>query len=67
MCNNSEGLSDEFVGNSDLLDPDYLAYMLKYDSVHGKFEGDIAVEGSLQDVGIDRDALELLEQIIQRC
>ena len=36
----------EIVGINDLLDPDYLAYMLKYDSVHGKFEGDIAVEGS---------------------
>ena len=36
----------EIVGINDLLDPDYLAYMLKYDSVHGKFEGDIAIEGS---------------------
>ena len=36
----------EIVGINYLLDPDYLAYMLKYDSVHGKFEGDIAVEGS---------------------
>ena len=32
-------------GINDLLEPDYLAYMLKYDSVHGKFKGDIAVEG----------------------
>ncbi len=36
----------EVVGINDLLDPDYLAYMLKYDSVHGKFDGDISVEGS---------------------
>ncbi|MBS1368607.1 MAG: type I glyceraldehyde-3-phosphate dehydrogenase [Lentisphaeria bacterium] len=36
----------EIVGINDLLDPDYLAYMLKYDSVHGKFEGEIAVEGN---------------------
>ncbi|MGB5199785.1 MAG: glyceraldehyde 3-phosphate dehydrogenase NAD-binding domain-containing protein, partial [Sedimenticolaceae bacterium] len=36
----------EVVGINDLLDPDYLAYMLKYDSVHGNFNGDIAVEGS---------------------
>ncbi len=36
----------EIVGINDLLDPEYLAYMLKYDSVHGIFEGDIAVEGS---------------------
>jgi glyceraldehyde 3-phosphate dehydrogenase len=36
----------EIVGINDLLDPDYLAYMLKYDSVHGRFKGDIAIEGS---------------------
>jgi glyceraldehyde 3-phosphate dehydrogenase len=35
----------EVVAINDLLDPDYLAYMLKYDSVHGNFPGDIAVEG----------------------
>ena len=35
----------EVVGINDLLEPDYLAYMLKYDSVHGKFKGDIAVDG----------------------
>ena len=34
------------VGINDLLDPDYLAYMLKYDSVHGPFKGDVAVEGN---------------------
>jgi glyceraldehyde 3-phosphate dehydrogenase len=36
----------EVVGINDLLEPDYLAYMLKYDSVHGNFKGDIAVEGN---------------------
>ncbi len=36
----------EVVGINDLLDPDYLAYMLKYDSVHGNFQGDISVDGS---------------------
>jgi len=36
----------EVVGINDLLEPDYLAYMLKYDSVHGNFDGDISVEGS---------------------
>lgn len=36
----------EIVGINDLLDPEYLAYMLKYDSVHGRFDGDISVEGS---------------------
>ena len=36
----------EVVGINDLLDPDYLAYMLKYDSVHGKFDHEIAVDGN---------------------
>jgi glyceraldehyde 3-phosphate dehydrogenase len=36
----------EVVGINDLLDPDYLAYMLRYDSVHGNFQGDIAVDGN---------------------
>ncbi len=35
----------EVVGINDLLDPEYLAYMLKYDSVHGRFKGDVTVEG----------------------
>ena len=35
----------EVVGINDLLEPDYLAYMLEYDSVHGRFPGAIAVEG----------------------
>ena len=36
----------EIVGINDLLEPAYLAYMLKFDSVHGRFKGDISVEGS---------------------
>ena len=36
----------EIVGINDLLEPDYLAYMLKYDSVHGIFKHDIAVDGT---------------------
>ena len=36
----------EIVGINDLLDPDYLAYMLKYDSVHGIFNHDIAIDGN---------------------
>ena len=36
----------EIVGINDLLDPDYLAYMLKYDSVHGRFQGEVSVEGN---------------------
>ena len=36
----------EVVAINDLLEPDYLAYMLKYDSVHGNFAGSIAVDGN---------------------
>ena len=36
----------EVVAINDLLEPEYLAYMLKYDSVHGRFKGEIAVDGS---------------------
>jgi len=36
----------QIVGINDLLEPDYLAYMLQYDSVHGRFKGEIAVEGN---------------------
>jgi glyceraldehyde 3-phosphate dehydrogenase len=36
----------EIVGINDLLEPDYLAYMLKYDSVHGRFQGQVSVEGN---------------------
>jgi glyceraldehyde 3-phosphate dehydrogenase len=34
----------EIVAINDLLEPDYLAYMLQYDSVHGRFKGDIAIK-----------------------
>ena len=36
----------EIVAINDLLEPDYLAYMLQYDSVHGRFKGDMTVEGN---------------------
>ena len=36
----------EIVAINDLLDPEYLAYMLRFDSVHGRFPGEISVEGS---------------------
>ncbi len=36
----------EVVAINDLLEPDYLAYMLRYDSVHGGFKGDVAVSGN---------------------
>lgn len=43
-----ENFADDIVvvGINDLLDADYLAYMLKYDSVHGQFNHDIKVEGN---------------------
>lgn len=36
----------EIVAINDLLEPEYLAYMLQYDSVHGRFQGEVTVEGS---------------------
>ena len=40
------GSDIEVVAINDLLEPDYLAYMLKYDSVHGRFDGEVSVDGS---------------------
>ncbi|MBU1358046.1 MAG: type I glyceraldehyde-3-phosphate dehydrogenase [Gammaproteobacteria bacterium] len=37
----------EIVGINDLLEPEYLAYMLQYDSVHGRFQGEVNVEGNV--------------------
>ncbi len=37
----------EIVAINDLLDADYLAYMLKYDSVHGRFDGDVSVDNGM--------------------
>ena len=36
----------EIVAINDLLEPDYLAYMLQYDSVHGRFKGEVSVDGN---------------------
>jgi glyceraldehyde 3-phosphate dehydrogenase len=36
----------EVVGINDLLEPNYLAYMLQYDSVHGRFKGEVSVDGN---------------------
>jgi len=36
----------EIVAINDLLEPDYLAYMLKHDSVHGRFSGDVSIDGN---------------------
>ncbi|MCB1722511.1 MAG: type I glyceraldehyde-3-phosphate dehydrogenase [Chromatiaceae bacterium] len=40
----------EVVAINDLLDADYLAYMLKYDSVHGNFKGEVSGEGNTMTV-----------------
>jgi len=36
----------EVVGINDLINAEYMAYMLKYDSVHGVFPGEVSVEGN---------------------
>jgi glyceraldehyde 3-phosphate dehydrogenase len=36
----------DVVGINDLLEPDYLAYLLKHDSVHGKFRKEVGVDGN---------------------
>jgi glyceraldehyde 3-phosphate dehydrogenase len=36
----------EVVAINDLLEPDYLVYMLRYDSVHGRFKGEVSVDGN---------------------
>ena len=42
----SERENIEVVGINDLIDAEYMAYMLKYDSVHGTFKGEVSVEGN---------------------
>jgi len=39
------GKDIQVVGINDLLEPDYLAYMLRYDSVHGRFDADVSIDG----------------------
>jgi len=50
----------EIVAINDLLEPDYLAYMLKYDSVHGRFDGDVRVEG--QDLWVNGKQIRLTQE-----
>ncbi|HKR75261.1 MAG TPA: type I glyceraldehyde-3-phosphate dehydrogenase [Rhodanobacter sp.] len=38
------GKDIQIVAINDLLEPDYLAYMLSYDSVHGRFKGEVSIE-----------------------
>ncbi|MFN7137549.1 MAG: type I glyceraldehyde-3-phosphate dehydrogenase [Thermomonas sp.] len=51
----------EVVGINDLLEPDYLAYMLRYDSVHGRFKGEVAVDGQTLVVNGKRIRLSALK------
>jgi hypothetical protein len=58
----------EVVGINDLLDNEYLAYMLKYDSVHGRFNKDVKVEGDNFVIGIAKktnDANRMIESAKQ--
>ena len=32
----------EVVGINDLISPDYMEYMFKYDTIHGRFEGELS-------------------------
>ena len=50
----------EIVAINDLLEPDYLAYMLKYDSVHGRFDGDVRVEG--KDLWVNGKRIRLTQE-----
>ena len=43
----------EIVGINDLLDPDYLAYMLKYDSVHGAFQHEVSADNEKKILVVD--------------
>ncbi|MBQ7395928.1 MAG: type I glyceraldehyde-3-phosphate dehydrogenase [Lentisphaeria bacterium] len=51
----------EIVGINDLLEPEYLAYMLKYDSVHGIFNHEISVEGNT--LVVDGKAIRLTAEM----
>ena len=51
----------EVVGINDLLEPEYLLYMLKYDSVHGRFKGEAAVDGNTLMEGARRIRLSALK------
>ena len=58
-----ENFSDDIqiVGINDLLEPEYLAYMLKYDSVHGIFNHEISVDGN--NLVVDGKAIRLTAEM----
>ena len=51
----------EIVAVNDLLEPDYLAYMLKYDSVHGRFDRTVSVDGNT--VIVDGKKIRLTQEL----
>ena len=54
----------EIVGINDLLEPDYLAYMLQYDSVHGRFKGEVSVDGNTLIVNGKKILSPIREEIV---
>jgi len=50
----------QIVAINDLLEPDYLAYMLQYDSVHGRFDGDVKVDGN--DIVVNGQRIRLTQE-----
>ena len=50
----------DVVAINDLLDVEHLAYMLEYDSVHGRYQGSVEVDGS--DLIIDGDRMRVLAE-----
>ena len=40
----------EVVGINDITDAETLAYLLKYDSIHGRFDGDVSAEKKFRSV-----------------
>ena len=54
------GKDIEVVAINDLLEPDYLAYMLRYDSVHGPFKGEVSTDGG--DLMVDGKRIRLTQE-----
>ena len=52
----------EVVGINDLLDPDYLAYMLKYDSVHGKFNHEVSASNEKKELYVDGKVIKVFAE-----
>ena len=52
----------EIVGINDLLDPDYLAYMLKYDSVHGIFNHEVSGDNEKKVLIVDGKEIKVFSE-----